>query len=122
MSKRQQKRVVAKSKPMMSLVSKTAIQSQHWVDTRSTKFAYGETCCEGLNENTALSSDANMDISMERPEAATLNRLLGTMLSNHNFQIHNVDHLETVSSNVRQKLSLSHRDKMLDIDVNVMIW
>ena len=67
-------------------------------------------------------SGANTNTSMEKLVAETRNEHNGTKMSHYNFQIFNVDHLEKVCSNVRQKLSRLQGDEMLNIDVNAMIW
>ena len=51
-----------------------------------------------------------------------LNRLSETRLTHHNVQIFNVNHLEKVFSNVRQKPSRPEGMKMLDVEANGMIW
>ena len=57
-----------------------------------------------------------------KPVAKTIHILSDTKLTHHNFQISNVDHLEKVFSNVRQKLSRPPGDEIFDVDVNGMIW
>ena len=124
-------RVVARSKPMMSLVPKTANRSPTALgssasdslgtlgaqSSSSDRTSMLKPVAEGLNENTASSSqvwhsDAN---------TITTNKTIDTKLFHHNFQISNVDHLKKVYSNVRLKLSRPQGDEMLDIDVNAMI-
>ena len=131
---REQERVVAKSKPMMSLVSKTANRSSASspgtlgaLSSLSDRTSIVKAVAEGLNENTASSSQvwrsgANTNTSMGKLVAETRNKHIGTKLFHYNFQIFNVDHLEKVCSNVRQKLSRLQGDEMLNIDVNAMIW
>ena len=55
-------------------------------------------------------------------KAETTKKTIGTNLSHHHFEVSNVDHIEKVFSNVRQKVSRFEVDEMLDIDVNAMIW
>ena len=131
--------MVAKPTPMMSLVSKTADQSPTRGSSApspgtlgapssfSDRTSTGRPVAEGWNENTALSSqvwhsDANTNTSMEKSVPETLNRVICTKLSHHNFQISNVEHLERVVSNVRQKLCRPQGYKMLNIDFNAIIW
>ena len=106
MSKRQQEetsreeeRVVAKSKAMMSLVSKTANRSSASSpgtlgaqSSLSDRTSIGKAVAEGLNENTASSSQvwrsgANTNTSMVKLVVETRNKHIGTKLSHYNFQI-----------------------------------
>ena len=108
--------MVAKSKPMMSLVSKTANLSPTLGSDASGPGTLGipssspdrtnmeKPVAKGLNENTASSSqvwhsDENTNTSIGKPVAETINIVAKSCL------ISNVDHLEKVFSTVRQKLS-----------------
>ena len=69
--------------------------------------------------------EANDEFGIEDYKSVSntgFDRLTDTKLFRHYFQKSNVDHLEKVFSIVRQKLSRLHRDEMLGIDVNVMIF
>ena len=138
----EEERMVAKSKPMMSLVSKTANQSPTALgssasnsqetlkahSSNSDRTGSGRPVAKGLNANTSSSqvwhSDANTITSTERPVAETTKETIGSMLSHHNLEISgsNVGHLEKVYPNVRQKLSRPQRSDVLDIDINAMTW
>ena len=133
MSKRQmqeekrgeEERVVAKSKPMMSSVSKTANRSPTALgssasdrtgtlgahSSNSDRTGTWRAVARGVNETTASSSQV---------WHSDANRTIGAKVSHHNFQICN--HLENVYSCVRQKSSRPQGDEMLDIDVNATIW
>ena len=70
----------------------------------------GKPFAKGVKENTASSSQVwhqneNTFSGIGKPVAKLRNRLSETRLIHHNFQMFNVNHLEKVFSNVRQKLS-----------------
>ena len=80
------------------------------------------------NDNAASSSqvrrpEVNPSSSAGAPVAKTKN-FMWTRLSHHNMTIfpNNVDTLEKVDSNLRQKLGRQPNGDMLEIDVNMMIW
>ena len=112
-------RVVAKSKPLWRLVSKTidrtpiapgsnASHSPGIVKAQLSNLDFANTCrpvARRLNGNTASSSqvwhsDVNPTNSTGRPVAETTKKPNGTKLSHHNFLIsmNNVGHLERVYS------------------------
>ena len=85
------------------------------------------TGAKDVNDNAASSSQVwhlneNTPYCIGKPCAKTSNRLNEIRLTHHDFQIFNVDHLEKVFSNVRQKLSRLEWDEMLDVEINGMIW
>ena len=106
--------MVAKSKPMMDLVSKTVSQSPIALGSsasnspgalNSDRTDMGKPVAKVSNENTASSSqvwhsDANTITSMEKTVAETTKKTIGANISHHNFEIsgNNVGHLEKVYS------------------------
>ena len=124
MSKRQtqeeklgeEERVVAKSKPKMSLVLKTATQSPTALGSsafdspvtlkaHSSSSDCGETHCERF----------------ERKHIIELSSVAFRCKYEH-CTGSNVGHLEKPYSNRRQKLGCQPGDDMLESDVNAMIW
>ena len=104
-------RVVAKSKAMMSLVSKNANRSPTLDSGASNSPVTLEMQCQSSYRS-----------GTGKPVAKMLHRLSETRLTHHNFEIFNVNHLEKVFSNVRQKLNRPERDEMKDVQGNGMIW
>ena len=135
-------RVVAKSKPIWSLVSKTVDRSpialgssaSHSPETlkahssNSDRTGTGRHVARGLKESPASSSqelhfDATTNTSTERPVAETTKKPIGTQLSHHDFEISRINgHPEKVFSDVRRKLSPQLGDDVPEIDVKATIW
>ena len=133
-----EERVVAKSKPMVSLVSKNANRSpmqdssvcsssgsfgmQSQSSDRSGTGKPVARCVKVVNENTAPSSQVwhqneNTRSDFGKPVSKLLDRLSETRFPHHNFEIFNVEHLEKIFSSVRQRLSRPERDEVKDVDV-----
>ena len=90
----EEERVVAKSKPTMSLVSKTSNRSP--------------TLDAGVfnsPENFGMQNQSSDLSGIGKPMSKTMNRLTEPSLTHHTFEIVNVPHLEKASANARQKFS-----------------
>ena len=121
----EEERVVVKSTPMWSLVSKTVDRSPLALGSSSSHSpgtlkaqssnlnltSTGRPVARGSNENTASSSllwhsDVNPNTSTRRPVTGTTKNPVGTKFSHHNLEIspNYVGYVEIVYSNVRLKL------------------
>ena len=134
--------VVAKSKPMQNLVSKTVDRSPTALSS-SASYCPGTLTAKSSNldltsmgklvirdsdENTVSSSqvrqsDVNPSSSTGKTVAETTMNPIVTRLSHHNLTVcrNCVGHLEKVHSNVRQKLGRQAGDDTPEIDANKMM-
>ena len=103
--------VVAKSKPTLSLVSRSV--------NRSPMLDAGVSCSPESYGTQSRNSDPS---SIEKSMAREQDRLTETRLTHHNFEISNTPYLEKLLTNVRHKLSRQEVDQMLDLKVNGISW
>ena len=102
-------RGMAKSQPMMNLVSKTVERSS--------------TSSASSNRGTLRARSQNLGLlSTGRPVATEKTRKVTGRKWLHNFRVSEVKCLEKVHSNLRQKIDSKPDDEVLDTNENSLMW